>query len=323
MSERQAYAGIDIGGTNIKSGLINRNGEILFKDQRPTLVSKGAEPLMHLVTNIAERLLYHAAEDDLEVNCLGVGTPGAVDNKTGKVIGLSPNIDGWQGMEIGHILSERLNIPVMVENDVNVMALAESRFGAGIGYGAVVCVALGTGVGGGIVIDGKLWRGTNHTAGELGHISICTNGPVCGCGNKGCIEAYCSSSAMVERAKQRLANNLTPIFEDVLDGSTENLNIKKIFAAARKGDTEALAVVEETADYLAIGLTGIVNLLNPDIVLIGGGIADGGGGFVEAVSAGVRKRAFGTATENLRVARATLGNDAGFIGAGILCEAAG
>ncbi len=319
MTEENVYAGIDIGGTNIKYGLVDGRGKILFKEQRPTMVEKGADPLMHLVTNISERLLYHAAEEDLPVKYLGVGTPGAVD-RTGKVISLSPNINGWQGMEIGKLLRERLNLPVLVDNDVNAMAVAESRFGAAVGYQSVVCVAVGTGVGGGIVINGKLWRGANFTAGEIGHMSINTNGPQCRCGNKGCLEVYCSSAAIIGKIKARIGNELPPIFEEVLESNIENLSIKRVFAAAKKGDPDAMAVITETAEHLGAGLASVVNLINPEIVVIGGGVADGGAGFVETVSAEIRKRAFGSATENLRVARATLGNDAGFIGAGILGE---
>ncbi|MCP4685178.1 MAG: ROK family protein [bacterium] len=321
MADNLAYAGIDIGGTNIKFGLVDQKGKVLFKEQRPTMADKGAEPLMHLVTNIGESLLYHAADEDLEIQWLGVGTPGAVESKTGKVIGESPNIEGWKGTVVGEILQERLNLPVYVDNDVNNVALAEHRFGAAVGYDSVVCVALGTGVGGGLIVNGKLWRGGNHSAGEIGHIVINDEGPACRCGSQGCLEAYCSSSAIMRRTRDKLAGGLTPAFENVLDGSLDNLSIRKLFNAARKGDEIALEVVNETARYLAIGLAGVVNLLNPDIVIIGGGVADGGGGFVDAVSAEIRKRAFGSAVEQLRVARASLGNNAGFIGAGLLGEA--
>ncbi|RKX24119.1 MAG: ROK family protein [Candidatus Zixiibacteriota bacterium] len=320
MSDSVTYAGIDIGGTSIKYGLVDSQGKILFKKQRPTVVDKGAEPLIHLVTNIAEGLMYHAAEEDHDVRWLGVGTPGAVDARSGTVIGSAPNIDGWQGMAIGSVLGERLNMPVHVDNDVNAMALAESRFGAGVGYDSIVCVAVGTGVGGGIVLNGKLWRGANHTAGEIGHIVIDPNGPECRCGNRGCVEAFCSSAAIIARVRKKLGGKLTPAFENVLRGNVANLNIRKLFEAAKKGDKTAIEVIDETAEYLASGLASVVNLFNPEIVIIGGGVADAGSSFVTAVSAGIRRRANSSATEKLRVARATLGNSAGFVGAGILGE---
>ena len=318
MSGKLANAGIDIGGTNIKFGLVSPSGEVLYREQRPTMVEKGADPLMHLITNISETLLYHAAEEDLEVRWLGVGTPGAVDNRAGKVIGPCPNIAGWQGMEIGPILRDRINLPVYVDNDANVMALAEARFGAAIGYATVVCVTLGTGVGGGIIMDGKLWRGATGSAGEIGQMSINFNGPPCTGENKGCLEAYCCSRAILERARVQLKKKLTPVFKEVLNDNLETLSIKKLFLAARKNDELARAVIAETAEYLGIGLAGAVNLLNPEIVVIGGGIADGGTGFVEMVASEIKKRAFDSAVMNLRVTRATLGNEAGFIGAGIL-----
>ncbi len=321
MSTQTVYAGIDIGGTNIKYGLVDQRGKVLLREQRPTMADKGADPLMHMVANLSESLLFHAAEEDVEVKWLGVGTPGAVDWKSGKVIGVSPNIAGWQGVEIGQILRDRLNMPVFVDNDVNAMALAEARFGAALGYKSVVCVAIGTGVGGGILFDGRLWRGANHAAGEIGHVTINSNGPKCRCGSNGCIEAYCNSTAIIARVNAKLTKGLTPVFEEVLDGSLSNMSIKKLFAAARKNDDIALGVIQETAEYLAIGIANVVNFLNPEIVVLGGGVADGGAGFVEAVAAEVRKRALSPAAENVRITRATLGNDAGFIGAGILGDA--
>ncbi|MEW6412437.1 MAG: ROK family protein [Candidatus Zixiibacteriota bacterium] len=318
MSDKHVYAGIDIGGTNIKYGLFDEEGKVIFKEQRPTMAEKGPMPLMHLVTNIGEKLLYYAADENYHVDWIGVGSAGAIDHKKGKVIGPSPNIVGWQGMEIGPIMQERLNLPVFVDNDVNCMALAESRFGAAIGASSVVCAAVGTGVGGGLIIDNKLVRGASSSAGELGHMTIDLNGPKCACGNNGCVEAFCSSQAIIDRAIRKLNNGLTPICDEILEGSLDNLNIKKLFAAARKGDDIANQVVDETARYLGVALAGIVNLINPEVVVIGGGITDGGAGFVSAAADEIRKRAFSSAVEKLVVVKAALGNDAGFIGAGLL-----
>jgi glucokinase len=320
MSSETVYAGIDIGATNIKYGLVDHKGNVLFKEQRPTIADKGPEPLLHLVANIGEKLLFHAAEEDYEVPWLGVGTPGSVDFKSGQVIGMSPNIPGWKGAAVGEFLRERLNVPVWVDNDVNAVALAEYRFGAGVGYNSVVCVAVGTGVGGGIILNGRLWRGSTCAAGEIGHMPIDPNGPICGCGNRGCVESLCASSAIIERCRARLDHNMTPAFEEILKGDPGDLNVRKIFAAAKKRDKVALEVIEETARYLAIGIAGVVNLLNPEVVIIGGGVADGGAGYVETVSQELRRRICDSAQEKLRIVKATLGNSAGFIGASILGE---
>lgn len=318
MSDNQVYAGIDIGGTNIKFGLFDSTGKILYRQRKPTMAQKGAEPLLHLVGNIGENLLYYAADEELEVLGLGVGTPGAVDFRTGKVIGTCPNIDGWQGTELGSVLSERLNMLVRVDNDVHAMALAEARFGAAAGAESVVCVTVGTGVGGAVIINGELWRGANYAAGELGHMSINFDSDIKHSGIPGSIEAYCSSSSLVGRVTARLHKQLTPAFDAVLDGDLDNLTIRKIFSALRKGDEVARESLDETAEFLGVGLAGIVNLLNPEVVVIGGGVADGGGGFVSTVAKKIKELAFPVAVEKLKVKKASLGNDAGFIGAGLL-----
>ena len=322
MSGSHVYAGIDIGGTSVKFGLTDKSGKVLFRDQRPTQSEKGAKPLMHMVTNIAERLLLSAAEEDYEVRWLGVGTPGAVDFRTGRVIGPSPNIPGWQGMEIGETLRDRLNMPVWVDNDVHAMALAEMRFGAAHGARSVICVTVGTGIGGAVIIDGKVWHGATCAAGELGHMGIKVDAEEIHSGVPGSIETYCASRAITDRVKQRLKGGLTPAFEEVLNGDTENLTIRKLFAALKKGDKVAREVLDETAHYLGYGLAGVVNLLNPEVVVLGGGVVDGGGGFLEGVAAVIRKIAFDSAVERLRIVKASLGNDAGFIGAGLLGEEA-
>lgn len=264
--------------------------------------------------------MWSAAEEDYQVSWLGIGTPGSVDAASGKVVGMSPNIEGWKGTAIGPFLQERLNMPVWVDNDANAVALAECRFGAGVGYDSAVCVTIGTGVGGGLILNGKLWRGSSNAAGEIGHMPIDLDGPVCACGKRGCLEALCASAAILKRCRMHLGDNLTPAFKEVLNGDINELSIKKLFAAARKKDEIALRTIKESAELLAKGLAGVVNLLNPEVVIVGGGVADGGAGFVEAVAQGLRNQACESAVENLRVVRATLGNSAGFIGASILGE---
>jgi glucokinase len=320
MKNIEHYAGIDIGGSNIKYGLFDSTGKIIYRDQKPALVEKGALPLLHLTTNIAENLLLRAAEEEITVNWVGVGSPGTIDNVAGIVKGTCPNIPGWVGTEISSHLRNRLNLPVYVDNDANAMALAELRFGAAQRFNTVICITVGTGIGGGIIINKNLWRGSAFSAGEIGHIVVKYDGKQCKCGNQGCLEAYCSSQAIIDRLKDKLKNGLTEIFEDVLSGDLRNLNIKKIFAAAKKGDEVAMQAIEETAVILGAGLSGVVNLLNPEAIIFGGGIIDGGAGFIEAAGAEIRRRAFPTASENLRILKAELGNDAGFIGAGLLGE---
>ena len=320
MSDNQSYAGIDIGATNIKYGLFDAAGTVVYRDQKPAMVEKGSKPLLHLITNIAENLLLRAAEEDLQINWLGVGSPGVVDNLTGIIKDRCPNIPDWEGMELGSYLRDHLNLDVYVDNDANAMALGELRFGAGRRFNSAVCVTVGTGIGGGIILDKQLWRGSTFSGGEIGHIVIDYNGPQCRCGNWGCLETFCSSSAMLDRTKKMFKGGMSDVFSDVLNGNEDNLTIKKIFAAAKKGDETARKVIEESATILGAGLSGVINLINPEALILGGGIIEGGAGFIESVGAEIRRRAYLTATENLRVLKAELGNDAGFIGAGLLGE---
>ncbi len=318
--EKRYFAGIDIGGTNIKFGIFDSSGKIVYREQKPTMAEKGPQVLLHLITNIGERLLYHAADDDFDIKHLGVGSPGAVNTETGEVIGPCPNIEGWTGSQIKDTLQDRLNIPVFVDNDVNAMALAEYTYGAAQHKNNVICLTVGTGIGGAFIYEGKIMHGSNFTGGELGHMTINFDGPACACGNNGCLEAYCSSKYIIKRVKTLLNGNLGPVFTNLLNSNIENLTIKKLFVANKKGDKTASLVIAETASYLGIGLSGIVNLLNPETVVIGGGITDGGGRFVELVSEELKKHAFSSAVEKLQIVKASLGNDAGFIGAGLLGE---
>jgi len=320
MAHLNYYAGIDIGGSNVKYGLVDSTGNIIYRGQKPALVEKGPKPLLHMITNIGEDLLLRAAEDDLTINWLGVGSPGPIDNQQGVVRGTSPNIPDWKGTALGPHLKEHLNLPVYVDNDANTMALAELRFGAGQRFETILCVTVGTGIGGAIIINKELWRGSSFSAGELGHMVIQYEGRKCPCGNRGCLEIYCRAGAMIERAGQKYTANPSEIMRNIIDDDIKQLSIKKIFAAARKNDTLALETIEETARILGAGLSGAVNLLNPEAVILGGGVIEGGAGFIEIVAEEIRARAFASATEDLRIIKAELGNDAGFIGAGLLGE---
>ncbi|MCP4703473.1 MAG: ROK family protein, partial [candidate division Zixibacteria bacterium] len=243
-----------------------------------------------------------------------------VDINTGKVIGVSPNIPGWVGTKLGSHLKEYLNLPVYVDNDANSMALGELRFGAAKRFDNILCITVGTGIGGAVIINKELWRGSNFSAGELGHIVIDYNGQKCDCGNTGCLEKYCTGPAMLKLASEKLKDGMTNTMKEILSDNIENLSIKKLFSGAKKGDEIALSIIDQSAKILGAGLSGIINLLNPEAIVFGGGVIDGGAGYIEIVGAEIRKRSFATATENLRIVKAELGNNAGFIGAGLLGE---
>ena len=236
-----------------------------------------------------------------------------------QVLRLTPNIPPMVGVNLKKRLSESFGLPVCVDNDANVMALAEFELGAARGFRHVLCLTIGTGIGGGIVLDGKLFHGSKFAGAEFGHMTIQYNGRKCNCGGAGCLEAYASAPAMVRDAKRLLWRDRKSVVHTLVQGDLSRLTTKVLFQAEKKGDRLASQVINQSCAYLGAGIASAVNLLNPQVVVIGGGVSRGGQGFIRRIEKEVKKRAFPSATKNLKVVRAKLGNDAGFIGAAILC----
>lgn len=309
------YAGIDIGATNIKYGLVDREGNVPYRDQTATPKNALGEALFEKIAVCGEQLLVEADESGGTVDYLGVGSPGSVNMTTGVIQGGCPNMPLWEGFHLRDRLAERLNLSVMVDNDANCAAVAEHRFGAGRGYDNIICLTIGTGIGGGLIIGGKVYRGANFSAGEVGHLLV-------GGGNDAessrFLETIVSSKAILARLKDRLTGDNTPVFDSLVGDDMEQLTIKKLFQAARRGDRAAMEVIQTTARILGTALAGLVNVLNPEIVILGGGIAEGGREFVDTVRDTIKNRALAAAIEGLEVVPARLGNAAGFIGAAFL-----
>ncbi len=317
---KPACAGIDLGGTNIKYGLCNATGEVILFKTVPAAVEDGPERLVRRLQACAHELVLYAADNGLELKHVGLGTPGVVNTATGEIVGMSPNIPGWIGRNLKNELESGLSIPVFVDNDVNVMTLAESQFGAARGCGNVIAATVGTGIGGGILINGKLYRGSVGGAGEFGHMTIIKDGLECSCGRKGCLESYAAAPHLIEMAEQlaRDSGRDSPL-RRVLN-ETGELTVKDILGALlTQADSIACRAVERSADYLATGLASVIAALDPDVVVIGGGVADGGGPkYIGLIEQSLRRRALESSAERIRVVGAKLGNRAGFIGAGIL-----
>ncbi len=313
----KVYAGIDIGATNIKYGLVSGRGESLFRNQTPTPQEPFAEKLFEKVRYAGEQLLIEADEQNVRVDYIGVGSPGSVNIKTGVIQGTCPNLPFWVGFHLRDRLSEQLNLPIVVDNDANCAALAEFRFGAGKGYRNIICLTIGTGIGGGLIFDGTLYRGADYSAGEVGHMLVpyaeggATGGAVH-------LEKIVSAPAIIEGLHRRLAVEMTPQFEAIIGNDLSQLTIRRMFAAMKKGDRVAPEVVREKAEILGIALAGLANVVNPELIILGGGVAEGGTIFVDIVKETVLGRALPVVAESLAVAPALLGNSAGFIGAAIL-----
>ncbi|MCK4404603.1 MAG: ROK family protein [candidate division Zixibacteria bacterium] len=320
---KRYFIGVDLGGTNIKFGIVSDKGEILYKGMLSARANLGRDAILNNINKAIEQSLTFAREKKIKIKGIGVGSPGTVNLESGKIEGSCPNIPQLVDVNLKRWLSDYFKFPIYVDNDANLMALAESKFGAAKGYKDALCLTLGTGIGGGIILDGKLFHGSNFAGAEFGHMSICSNGRKCNCGGIGCLEMYASAPAMVKDTKRLLKRYRKSIIHKLIKGDLDTLTTEVIFQAEKKGDVLASDVINQACTYLGAGIASAVNLLNPQVVVIGGGVSEGGPSFIRRIEKEVKIRAFPSATKSLKVVKAKLGNDAGFIGAAILCSSAG
>jgi glucokinase len=316
--------GVDIGGTNIKFGIVSSWGKILKSGIISSGKTGGRRGVLKNLKEAIGSLLFWAKERKIKINDIGIGVPGTIDLLRGKVIGTPPNLPQLKDYHLKRYLQRHFDYPISLDNDANLMALAEYKFGSAGGYENCLCITLGTGIGSGIILEGKLFRGSSFAGPEFGHTILCFHGIKCNCGNYGCVEMYASEPAMLNRAKELLKNNRGSILHKLSQGNLNKMKAKQLFEAERLKDKVAQKVIKDTACYLGAALSSAVNLLNPEIVVIGGGVAlFSGRDFFKKIEKEVRRRAFPSATRNLKIVKAKLGNDAGFIGASILGEQSG
>jgi len=297
--------GVDIGGTDIKLGIVAGEGTILESGTLPT--EAGAGP-----TTAAARVKVWLAATGSPVVAAGVDCAGLIDGDRG-FLHISPNLAGWADVPLRAIFEEALGVPVVVENDANAAAYGEWMLGAGRGMRTFVCLTLGTGVGGGIVANGELYRGSSGFAGEIGHTVICADGPPCGCGNRGCLEALIGAKAIVARARAMLDAS-----GETRSGWDDSLDVKEIAHAAARGDAIARRALAETGRFLGIGLTNVVHILAPEAIAIGGGVAGAGDLILEPARETVRRCVMDEAMASVRIVPAELGNSASFLGVSLL-----
>ena len=317
------FVGIDLGGTFIKFGIVSDKGEVLHKGMLSAQAKLGRDAILNNVNKAIEQSLAFVREKKIKIKGIGVGSPGTVNLDSGKIEGSCPNLPQMVNVNLKGWLSKSFKLPIYIDNDANLMALAEFKFGAAKGYKDALCLTLGTGIGGGIILDEKLFHGSNFAGAEFGHMSICYNGRKCMCGGTGCLETYASAPAMVKDTKRLLKREGRSIIHKLIKGDPDRLTTKVIFQAEKRGDALALDVINQACAYLGTGIASAVNLLNPQVVVIGGGVSEGGQSFIRRIEKEVKNRAFPSATKSLKVVKAKLGNDAGFIGAAILCSSLG
>ena len=313
------YLGIDLGGTNIAVGLVDENLEIVLKDSVKTLTSRPTSEIIDDMASLCKSLVERAGITFDEVEYLGVAAPGSIDPVNG-IVRYSNNVK-MSNYPLADELRSRLPIrKVYLENDANAAALGEAKAGAGKGYSNLVMITLGTGVGGGIVIDGKLYSGFNHCGAELGHTVIEVDGRVCSCGRKGCFEAYSSATGLVNMTKEKMTEDENSLMWKLVNNSLEKVNGRTAFDAAKKGDESGLAVVNMYIKYLACGLTNLVNIFQPEVLCIGGGVCGEGDYLLKPLVEIIRKSEYGAENQTnfSQIKIAELGNNAGIIGAAAL-----
>jgi len=301
--------GVDLGGSKIKVILSDSGGNIVKGDLRDTLAPEGPEAVIKRIIDSIRQVASGA-----DIAGIGIGAAGAYEASTG-VITLSPNLPGWHNIPLRAIIQKEFSVPIYMENDATVAALGEHYFGGGVGIANLVYVSVGTGIGGGIIIDGQLYRGASGSAGEFGHMTIDINGPRCNCGNIGCWEAYASGIALAEEAVRQIESGTQTTILNFAEGDLRKVTARRVFLAAVEGDPLAQRVISQTAYYLGVGLANLVNIFNPQLILIGGGLSRMGSLLLDPAIKVVRERAFELPSRAVRIEIAQLGADAEALGA--------
>ncbi|RJP21915.1 MAG: ROK family protein [Candidatus Abyssobacteria bacterium SURF_5] len=311
MKEKRIVA-LDVGGTKLAAAVFEGR-QMLASGRRPTLVEGGPDEVFGRIAMLLYSLLDKTGTRAGDLLCIGAGCGGPLDSETG-VIYSPPNLPAWDEYPLKQKLEAQFLAPAFVENDANAAALGEHYFGAGKGYRNIFYITASTGIGSGIILDGKLYRGTNYSAGEFGHIVLARNGPRCNCGGRGCLEALASGTAIARRAQREIRRNSESTLAEIIERGGR-ITAREVAAAARKGDRLASEIFSDAAEYLGLGITTVIHLLNPELVIIGGGLAQTGSQLFEPVRRVVSQRAQRRLADCAQIVPAQMGVNVGVYGA--------
>lgn len=303
--------GIDIGGTDIKLGIVTEDGSILERGTIPTRAAEGPRAAARRI----DEWYRGSSGADPGVSAAGADCAGLIDGSRGYLYA-SPNLPGWRDLELAALLGEALGLPVTLDNDVNCAAWGEYLLGAGRGTDHFICITLGTGIGGGVVIGGRLYRGWQGLAGEVGHQIMTGEGPACTCGNVGCLEATANAASVVRRARELIAAGGISVLPDV-----DSLTARQVFEAATGGDGVALEAFARTGHALGRGLANLVHLFNPEVIAVGGGVAGAGELILAPAREAMRELLMDEVLAAVRIVPAALGNSASLVGASLMAFA--
>jgi glucokinase len=315
MSDVRYVVGVDIGGTSVTVGLVPVEGGMpAGMVARPTDSTRGGEAVIDMVVDmIRESMDRVGVARDQGVLGIGIGCPGPLNRASGVVL-TTPNL-GWKNFPVRDLIAGPLGLPAVLDNDANCAAFGEWWLGAGQGLGSLVGLTIGTGIGGAVVVGGRIWHGASDAAGEIGHMTINYGGRRCKCGNYGCLEAYASGPNIAARAREGIEAGEGSLLVALVDGDLGQITAATVSRAVVAGDAFASEVMQETARYLGVGLANLINLVNPEAVVIAGGVVAAGDHLLQPLQAEVRRRAFLPAVAACRILPAALGDAAGVVGA--------
>ena len=319
MQEAKSVLAVDLGGTKIIAAIISNKGQVMAREYHPTLANEGPQSIINRILSAIDHLLSQSNMGLPQLDSISIAAAGAINFETGLVTA-SPNLPGWYDIPLRDIINERYRVNTFLINDASAAALGEHHFGAGKGVNNLVLLTLGTGIGGGIIINGKLYSGRCGSAGEIGHMTIDVNGPRCNCGNIGCWEMLASGTAMAKEAIRRIEQGEKSSLTKLVEDKIENITAEKVSLAAQDGDSLALEVILKAATYLGVGMVNLVNIFNPEMIIVGGGVAQMGDLLLEPARQVVKERAFPLSAQAVCIVPAQLGDDAGVLGAAVFAR---
>jgi glucokinase len=307
---------IDLGGTKIITAIISNSSQVIAKEYQLTLADEGPQSVIERMFSAIDHILSLRNMNSSQLASISIAAAGAIDSDKG-LITSSPNLPGWHDVPLRDIVKEKYGVNTFLINDASAAALGEHRLGAGRGVSNLIYLTVSTGIGGGIIINDKLYSGQCGGAGEIGHMTIDVNGPRCNCGNIGCFEVLASGTAVAKEAIRRIRQGERSSLIEIVAGKIENITAEKVEMAARGGDSLALEVISRVSDYLGIGMVNLVNIFNPEMIIVGGGMSKMGDLLLNPARQVVRERAFQLSAQAVRIVPAQLGENAGVLGAAI------
>ncbi len=308
---------VDLGGSKIIAALVSHKGEIIAREYTATLADEGPRAVIQRMSTAIESAISKAGIPLSSLSTIAIAAAGAINTKEG-IVSASPNLPGWDNIPLKDMVEKEIGLETFLINDADAAAVGEHLFGAGRGVNNLIYITVSTGIGGGIIIDGKLYSGVSGSAGEIGHMTIDTSGPRCNCGNIGCLEVFASGKAIAREAQRSIAQGAKSMIMELAEGESHNITSQTVSAAARRGDALALGIITMAATYLGIGMVNLINIFNPEMIVVGGGVAQIGDMLLEPARKVVAERAFQLSARAVRIVPSQLGENAGVVGGATL-----